>query len=162
MIGQFRFTFDTSLLRQRLDTFADQVIPYIKKTFVQVAEWGLRNVKTYTPNTHSGTNIRDMWIMTESSEGTITNFIIRNTYKDPQIIRWFETGTKPHEIPVGECGFLHFFTYEGQEVYTKRPVWHPGTVPWRMVEQTTIEVGIKIDQYVQETFAMVDQMMGGE
>lgn len=159
MIGRFEFSFDTSVLRRRMGVLADDVMPYVKKAFEALAQWGKDTVSMHTPFTRTGTDIRGMWQLTSSEQGTITQFIVKNTYKDPQIILWMEGGTKPHEIPVGEFGFLHFFTYEGDEIYTRRSVWHPGTVAWRMVEQTRREVAIKVEQYVQETFDMVDRMM---
>lgn len=159
MIGKFEFSYDASGLRQRMGVLADDVMPYAKKAFEALVEWARQTVSTKTPYTRTGTDIRGMWQMTSSEIGTITQFIVKNTYKDPRIIMWMEGGTKPHEIPVGEFGFLHFFTYEGDEVYTKRSVWHPGTVAWKMVEQTRREVQLKIDQYVTQTLDMVDKMM---
>ena len=153
------FWFNYDVLKARMGALSDKVFPYIRKTWEQIAKWALEEVKIYTPATHTGTDLRSMWILESDTEGEIHEFIIRNTYPDPNIILWFEEGTKPHEIPVGQCGFLHFFTYEGDEVYTKRSVWHPGTVAWRMAAQTVNEAQVKIDQYMAATFTMVDQML---
>lgn len=158
----FWINYDT--LKARLGALQQKVFPYIKKTFEEVAKWMLEEVKIYTPPTHTGTDLRSMWILEESgdlfssTEG-IAEWLIYNTYEDPRIIWFFEEGTKPHEIPVGPCGFLHFFTYEGDEVYTKKSVWHPGTPAYKMVDQTVHEGQIKIDQYMEQTFAMVDEML---
>ena len=156
-----KFDLDITGMMNRLGALSDKVFPYIKKTWEQIAKWALSEVQHYTPPTHTGTDIRSMWILETTSTEAVTEFLIRNTYKDPQVITWFEEGTEPHEIPPGPCGFLHFFTYEGQEIYTKKPVQHPGTVAWRMAEQTVQESTIIIDQYIEQTFLMVDQMLGG-
>jgi hypothetical protein len=145
-----------------LGTLAKDLLPYMRTTFEAIAQFALQEVRIETPPTRTGTDLRALWNLTGSHTGAVTEFIIKNLYKDPQVIVWFEEGTPAHVIPIGPAGFLHFFTYEGDEVYTKKPVHHPGTPAWKMVEITRKMTENKLDQYAAQTYAMVDRMLGGK
>lgn len=155
-------TWDYSGLLSRLDRLRDKVLPYMKATFRAFAETGASLVKERTPDTSPGrTAIKDMWELAEYTEDEATSaFIIRNTYKPEKVIEFFEFGTRAHDIPVGRFGFLHFTTDEGEEVYTKKTVKHPGTRPWLMVARTKWQLEAALDAYVAGTLKMIDSMLG--
>jgi hypothetical protein len=148
------------MLGRKFGILKNEVLPYMKRTWEEIAMFGLREIKMGTPPTHTGTNLKELWVLDRTVSATVSMFIIRNTYKNPDVIRWIEEGTRPHRIPVGRFGFLHFTTYEGTEVFTKKAVMHPGTPAWRMVEITSRMIQSKLDQYVQATFAQIDKLMG--
>ena len=160
-MAPLNLTFDAERLKAGLGRLSEQLLPYMKTTWLKIAEFVLREVRMTTPPTRTGTDLKSLWTLDRDEQGAITEFIIHNLYPDPQVIFWFEEGTPAHVIPIGEAGFLHFFTYEGDEVYTKKPVHHPGTPAWRMAEQGRRMAELKLDQYVQETFAMVDRLLEG-
>ena len=161
MTVPFSVTFDADRLKAGLGRLADKIVPYMKTTWMKIAEFTLREVKASTPQTRTGTDIKGMWAMERQEFGAVTEFIIHNLYPDPQVVVWFEEGTQAHIIPIGEAGFLHFFTYEGAEVYTKKPVHHPGTPAWKMAEQGRVMAEILLNQYVHDTYSMVDRLLEG-
>lgn len=152
-------TYDAERLKAGLSVLAEQLVPYMKVTWQKIAEFTLREVQAATPPTRTGTDLKGLWSMDRQEFGAITEFIIHNLYPDPQVILWFEEGTQAHVIPIGEAGFLHFFTYEGDEVYTKKPVHHPGTPAWKMAEQGRVMAEILLSQYIRDTYAMVDRFL---
>ena len=156
---------DWEVMRVRLAALADKVIPYMRTTQRQIARWALDTVRAYTPPRRSragfygGGDIRDLWRMDNPlTTGEVETFIIKNIYHNQDIVLFMEEGTRPHEIRPVHSSVLHFFTYEGDEIFTKL-VHHPGTPKYAMVEQTRRELEIKLDQYVQGTFAMVDRLL---
>jgi hypothetical protein len=74
------------------------------------------------------------------------------------VVGYFEKGTRPHFIHPVNALALHFKAGDGTDVFTKY-VYHPGTVAWHMVELTKQDVQGKLNQYMQDTFDMVDKMM---
>lgn len=156
----FEAKFVASGFLDGLGALGKELLPYMRTTWEAIAQFALREVRIETPLTRTGTDLRALWTLEGSHNGAVTEFIIKNLYKDPQVIVWFEEGTPAHVIPIGPAGFLHFFTYEGDEVYTKKPVHHPGTPAWKMVEITREIVEAKIDQYAVETYSMVDKILG--
>jgi len=156
----FSVTFDWSVLEQKLGVMRDRMLPYVRETFRAFAEFGLDQIKMHTPETSPGrTKIKDLWIIDESPSERITRFIIRNTYSDPRVILWFEEGTKPHDIPVGRFGFLHFVDDMGDDVYTRKTVKHPGTVAWHMAQLTKADLATRINNYVQTTLNSLTSMV---
>jgi hypothetical protein len=141
-----------------------RVVPFVLSTFRSFAETGLEMVEERTPLTRPGrTNIRSLWKLDEFSvTPEVQSFVIRNLYKDTgktNVILWFEEGTLPHDIPVGKFGFLHFTTYEGDEVYTKKTVKHPGTKAHHMVSLTRKALDAALMSYAEQTAKKVEQMI---
>jgi len=160
MYGTFKLLIDWEMLGKRFGILKDEVLPYMKRTWFSIAGYGLTRIKQLTPETHTGTDLAGMWGLDYSITETVYRFIIHNTYKNPDVLLWFEEGTKPHRIPVGKFGFLHFTTYEGDEVFTKKAVMHPGTPAYWMATKTRAELTSKLDSYVKQTFAQVSKLMG--
>ena len=154
------FTIDWEMLGKRFGILKNEVLPYMKRTWFAIAEYGLMRIRQLTPETHTGTDLAGMWGLDYSVRATVTSFIIRNTYKNKDVLVWFEEGTRPHRIPVGKFGFLHFTTYEGDEVYTKKTVMHPGTPAYWMATKTKADLQSKLDSYIQQTFVQIDKLMG--
>ena len=157
-----KFQVDFDVFKTRMDCLANEVIPYMRVTWQEIADWAFATIKAYTPPPRhpKSTNIRELWGVTHNVRGAIEEFVIENTYENKQVLIWFEGGTKPHVIPVGKCGFLHFKLDDGTDVYTKRDIKHPGTPRYEMVAQTRRETEIKIAQYTEATFAMCDKILG--
>ncbi len=159
---QMKWTVDYEVFRARMGALYNKVIPRMRVSQRKIARWALDTVKIHTPKQHDGsTTIRDFWVMdgpAADSRDRVVEFVIHNLYPNPDVIRFFEEGTKPHEIRPKTAKFLHFTTYEGDEIFTKL-VHHPGTPAYLMVLQTRSELLVKIEQYIQETFAMIDQLL---
>jgi hypothetical protein len=156
------FRFDANRLQAGLGNLSEKLLPYMKTTWLYIAQDVLEEVRAATPPTRTGTDLKALWTLDRDEVGAVTEFIIHNLYPDPQVILWFEEGTRAHTIPIGKAGFLHFFTDEGEEVYTKRPVQHPGTVAWLMAEKGRRRGEELLGRYIEETFAMVERFLEGQ
>jgi len=155
---QVKFNWKT--LEKKLGVMRTQMLPYIRASFREFAQFGLYTIQMYTPDTSPGrTNLKALWVLDEAPAEKVTRFIIRNTYSDPRVILWFEEGTKPHDIPVGRFGFLHFVDEGGNDVYTKKTVKHPGTMAWHMAQQTKADLAGRINSYANQTLASVTKLV---
>jgi hypothetical protein len=106
-----------------------------------VAAWSLTSsaiefLKKTTPRSREGTDhIADYWgrVALKSPEGFIETIIIRNTHpRSAEILPFLEFGTRPHLIPGRPI--LRFELDDGTVIFT-RLVHHPGTKPYKMVQQ---------------------------
>lgn len=100
-----------------------------------------RRVKDLTPK-KSGV-IQASWRWTKERLGKDLSYvwIIYNEREgdDPNILKFLEWGTKPHEIvPKKGSGVLVFQTKGGETIFTKH-IDHPGTRPYAMVAITKSE-----------------------
>lgn len=160
---QIHINISDAVLRARMAALYNEVIPYIKTSQRQLARWALDRVKEYTPISKSpygsSSTIRDAWTMAEPDEqDPVAVFTIHNIYRRMDVVEFFEYGTRPHIIRPVRARALHFMTYEGDEVWSKL-VHHPGTPAYHMVERAGRDVELKLDQYIEGTFAMVDRML---
>jgi hypothetical protein len=154
-----KINIDYSRFEKAMSILYEKVIPYMRVTWMEIAEQGLRTVVAYTPPTRPGrTSIRDLWFLEHTVQAKVEQFIIRNLYKDQRVLLWFEEGTKPHEIRPRYGNVLHFFLEDGTEIFTKL-VYHPGSPAYGMVAQTERELNIRLDRYMEETMNMVDSLM---
>jgi len=144
---------DWSKVVKALQILKDEFRPYMEVAWEQLAESGLSEVKTLTPNEH----IRSFWHMVKKSTDTRTSFIINNLYPNKDVLIFFEVGTRPHTIKPVRAQALHFF-WENAEIFSKN-VFHPGTPAYRMVEQTMSDLQARLDVYMQETIRMAEKML---
>jgi hypothetical protein len=159
MAGQTNITIDYEVARRKLTTVSAKLGPFFRIMARKVAGEALRIVKMYTPPTSPGrTNIKELWMMETTREGTAEIYTIANTYqKNPDVILFFEEGTVPHIIRPRKCKRLRFFI-EGQEIFSKL-VHHPGTPAYHMVEQAQRETDYIINQYVDLTLKTLNEVL---
>jgi len=145
--------------RRKLTAVSEKLGPFFRIMARKVAGEALRIVKMYTPPTAPGrTNIKELWMMEETKQGTAEIYTIMNTYqKNPDVILFFEEGTVPHIIRPRRCKRLRFFI-EGEEIFSKL-VHHPGTPAYHMVEQAQKETDSLIDQYVDLTLKTLNEVL---
>ena len=148
---------------RQLGVLRDRLIPFMRTTFRSFVESGVDFIQQAGPETREGrTKIKTLWVSEQTAQGAIDEFMIHNTYKNQDVILWFEYGTRAHDIPVGRAGFLHFTTYEGDEVYTRKTVKHPGTSPWLMVTRTKAMLDAALNTYVEKTLASINTLIGAQ
>lgn len=147
---------DYSLWQAKCELLRAQLMPYAKTTARQVGNVALEMIKDRTPATKTGTDIRSMWNLKESRQATKTVFIISNTYEPNKVILFFEEGTVPHEITSKGSWPLHFW-WLGKEIYARR-VSHPGTVAYRMIDQTEQYIKPKMDWWEKQQRDMVSKI----
>lgn len=163
MAREVTVRFEAMKFARDLGQLAEKLVPFMRATFRSFVQSGVDYIQQAGPEVREGrTPIKTLWISEQTASGAVDEFIIRNTYRNPDVILWFEFGTKAHEIPVGRFGFLHFTTYEGDEVFTRKSVHHPGTRPWLMVTRTKAMLDAALDNYVQATLRSVDQLIGAQ
>jgi len=159
MAGQTHITVDYEQARRKLTTVSEKLGPFFRIMMRKVANEALRIVKMHTPPTSAGrTNIKELWMMEETREGTAEIYTIANTYqKNPDVILFFEEGTVPHIIRPRKCKRLRFFI-EGAEIFSKL-VHHPGTPAYHMVEQAQKETNYIVDQYIDLTLKTLNEVI---
>jgi hypothetical protein len=128
----------------------------------EIVEYGKQKLKMHTPPGETQT-VRAGWTDTHEVEGDTVSFIIYNKIAEKKegelILRVLEKGSKPHKImPKKPGGVLHFQARGGSagrsgatlyEDIFARSVKHPGTKPYRMIEQTQAEVNAMLIRLVQ-------------
>lgn len=152
------FTIDYSLWEAKHKLLRTQLMPFAKITAKQVAEIALGMIKARTPTTKTGTDIRSMWEMRESRQGTREVFIIQNTYEPNMVILFFEEGTRPHTIKSKGTWPLRF-QWLGKTVYAHK-VSHPGTHAYKMIEQTEHYIKPKMDWWERQQYNLLGKIMG--
>jgi hypothetical protein len=158
---EYKFRFDWKNVEMVLGQLRDRIVPFMRATFRSFVESGVDFIQEAGPEVRQGrTPIKTLWVSEQTASGAVDEFVIRNTYNNQDVIVWFEFGTRAHDIPVGRCGFLHFTTYEGDEVYTRKTVKHPGTRPWLMVTRTKAKLDAALNTYVEKTLASIDELIG--
>jgi hypothetical protein len=156
----FRFYINADEWRRKLKALYERVIPYVRRTFAILAEEAKTRLQVYTPQTSPGrTNIAALWEVDRTTTEAQDLFVLRNTYRKPEVILFFEEGTRPHIIRPRRAKALRFFI-DGDEIHA-RNVWHPGTREHRMIWRTRGEITELLDRYIIETGKMIDSMVGG-
>lgn len=154
-----RIKIDYSRYINRMSGLVDKLAPFFKVMGGKIAQEAHRFVTSATPPTRPGrTDIKKLWVVDQTREGTIESYIVRNTYSNPDVITFFEEGTRPHRIKPKNARRLHFVTYEGDEVYAKL-VHHPGTPAYHMVEQAQRETNLIVDRYVELTLTTLNRVL---
>ena len=148
---------DYSLMEAKFNLLRSKFVPFSRATARQVGTVALKMIQERTPNTKTGTDIRSMWAMKDSRQGTRTVFIISNTYEPNKVILFFEVGTKPHEIKSRGKWPLKF-EWLGNTVHARK-VHHPGTPAYRMIGQTEEYIGPKMDWWAREQLKAVGKIM---
>jgi len=157
MIG-LKFSIDAALARKKLDRVVTDVIPYAKTTAKELAWWACEEIKKRTPETAPGrTNIKNWWSFNTTRKGSMVSYVIRNMYKNQDVILYFEEGTKPHVIEPVEKQALRWI--DGGEERFAKSVAHPGTMGHFMVELTRRDLEYKTNLYIQNTFRYLDTRM---
>ena len=150
-----KFEVNYSLWKKKMGLYASRLIPYASTMAERLADVAFAMVKAKTPVT-KGTNIRELWEVEHTKTAAKEQFVVKNLYKNQDVILFMEVGTVPHNIVPVNCKVLRFFI-GGREIHTKR-VWHPGTVPHRMVYQAEQYVRPKMDWYTKQVFAQADKI----
>lgn len=145
---------------RKMGAIAKKVVPYVSVTMEILAKKALVIVEAHTPPTRAGrTKIRALWKMQYSRKGTIERYLIKNIYKNQDVIMFMEEGTPQHEIRPRHKKALRFIDEDTKEVVFTKLVRHPGTPAFHMVAQTQKEVGYLLDWYIKQTFKMVDNLV---
>jgi len=158
-----KFSYDIAVLKKRMAALSNKVIPYMKSTSKQVAEFALQKIKYFTrapTYTKGATKLADLWEMTYSRKGTVENYIIKNTYPIQDVILFFEEGTNPHVIRPVKASILRWVDEDSGDIIFARSVMHPGTIQHAMLAQTEKLVQPEFDKYIQKCFQMTDRMLG--
>lgn len=152
-------TIDFSQFTEKMKDWEKVFIPYMFNVSQRIALEAKAKLEEYTPEpkTSGTTDLSKLWVMNSSRRGAAVRYVIHNTYtKNPNVIVFFEGGTKPHDIRPKEAAALHFFI-EGSGIFSKH-VHHPGTRAYWMIKKTRDEIEPIMDQYIQGTFAMADKI----
>ncbi len=158
----YKFMIDSKLFEQKSAKIGRQLRDFVRVTGKEIARYAHKTVAAHTPPTRSGrTKIRDLWDMQHTRKGTIETFIIRNTYPNKEIILMFEKGSLPHVITPIRAPMLHWIDERTKQHIFAKSVKHPGTPPYKMVEQTEREVNILVENYIQKTYSMIDKIVKG-
>ncbi len=120
----------------------------------EIVDYAHAKLEMRTP----GKTAPKLWTDTEEVEGDTVSFLIYNRMAEKKkgelVLRILEKGSKPHLIrPKKPGGVLHFLVERGSagrfdEVFA-RNVKHPGTKPYRMIEQTQADVNALLIRLVQ-------------
>lgn len=157
---QGRVDIDYETLRRRLGDLHTKVIPFIRVSMEEIAKKGVSIISDYTPRSDEpGQHIADLWDYKKTRKAASEEFIISNLYPDQDILLYLEEGTKAHEIVPRYKKVLRFEVDSGRVVFAKK-VYHPGTRPYKMVEQGQEKVDNLVDSYINLTFKMIDQLQG--
>lgn len=156
---QLKFGIDMRQFARKMGAIGNKVIPYVRVTMEELAEYARQTAARYTPPTRVGrTKIRDMWRARHSRKAAVESYIIENMYKDQQILVFFEEGTTPHVIKAKGKKPLHWIDEDTGEDVFARIVHHPGTPAYQMIFHAEKETNIKWNYYIRKTFSMVDRV----
>ena len=159
MIGM-DFVVNANEYYRKMGAIAKKVIPYVRVSMEILAKKGLDIVEAHTPPTRTGrTKIRELWKMTHSRKGTIERYLIRNLYKNKDVLMYMEEGTPAHVIKPRLKKMLRWVDEDTKEQVFAKIVHHPGTPAYHMVAQTQKEVGYLLNWYIKQTFQMVDRLV---
>lgn len=153
--------------KKKSEAFGKELVPYAKTTIKAIATKFLEVVKDRTPKpgiqyTRDGerqsTDLRPLWDMKHKKLKTREDFIIKNLYKNQDVILFFEEGTDPHPIrPKRSGGFLNFYTSKG--FVQTREVRHPGTHPHRMIGGAIDWAESRVKMYELGVISLVKEIM---
>ncbi len=153
--------------KKKSEAFGKELIPYAKITIKAIAHKFFEIVKERTPKpgvqyTREGerqsTDLRPLWDMKHKKLKTREDFIIKNLYKNQDVILFFEEGTDPHPIrPKRSGGFLNFYTSKG--FVQTRVVRHPGTHAHRMIGGAVDWAEQKMNTYEAGVIELVREIM---
>jgi len=151
-----KFDIDADSYFKKMELLRAELIPYAMASLENFAELAVLYLQQITPrDKFSQTHLADRWAFEKSQEETVVKYTVYSLADAPgQEILWYlEEGTKAHVIPVSfDYGFLHWIDREtGDDVYTKKDVQHPGTQPYKMVEQTKDHIQGLMDAYIGMT-----------
>lgn len=168
MKAEVKLKIDISVLRKRMGTLANQVIPYMKETMKKaIGPEIIKTLRYYTPETGvdpktgaKRTRIRELWDMDYTRRGATEEYIFKNLYENQDVILFFEEGTKEHDIHARYSPVLHWIDEDTREDAYAKFVTHPGTAAYRMVQKTREVVQPLLDAYIQRVFRTMDKMIG--
>lgn len=154
---QMKFGADMRQFARKMGAIGNKVIPYVRVTMGELAEYARQTAARYTPPTRSGrAKIRDMWKARHSRKAAVESYIIENMYKDQNVLMYFEYGTQPHIIKAKGTAPLHWIDEDTGEDVFARIVHHPGTPAYQMIAHAERETNIKWNNYIRSTLKMVD------
>jgi len=157
-LSMLAITIDYSLFTEKITDLGKKLVPYAKVMAQRFAEIGYNMIKARTPPTKTGTDIRGLWVLEQGRTASREEWIVRNTYKNQDIIVFMEEGTKAHIIKAKGKWPLHFFLDNGTEIYARK-VRHPGTPAYEMIDGTRRFLDPKIRWYVEQVIKEKNAIM---
>lgn len=129
--------FDIVISRDELDKkLARLRDPELFNQVVTTAfERALATAKKLTPG--SG-NVRKEWLteFVKDPAGRTKEAILRNNYKNQDVLRYLEFGTRAHKIKAAPGKHLVFFWAAKNKWVRAKSVKHPGTKPYEILRTT--------------------------
>lgn len=162
---RFHFEVDDSGFRVKMEQLNLRMGPYIRYYGEKLVEWAKKNIIEKTPEPgldqktmQPRTRIKGMWTVEHSRHSTIDKYLIRNLYKNQDVLAYLEYGTPAHAIVARRVQYLHFWV-DQREVFTKK-VWHPGQKAHEMIADTEENIKQQADTYIKELMKQVQTLAG--